>query len=99
MIHVEQLPPLKAKPVYGFLKRLFDLVISLLALAILLIPLAIIALTIVLDSPGKPIYSQVRLGLDQKPFKIYNFRSMYADAEQIIREALFLRTHMYTIHI
>ncbi len=81
-IYVDELPPMTKKPVYEFLKRLFDVVFSLLALAVLLIPMAVIALVIVLDSPGKPIYAQVRLGLNQKPFRIYKFRSMYSDAEE-----------------
>lgn len=81
-IYVDELPPLEPKPVYGFIKRLFDIFFSFLALAVLLIPMAVIALMIVLDSPGNPIYAQVRLGLNQKPFKIYKFRSMHQDAEE-----------------
>lgn len=81
-IYVDELPPMEPKPVYDFLKRLFDVVFSLLALVVLLIPMTVIALTIVLDSPGKPIYAQVRLGQNQKPFRIYKFRSMYLDAEE-----------------
>ena len=69
------------KPGYRFLKRLFDLVVSFLALVILAIPMVFIALVIVLDSPGNPIYSQVRLGLGQKPFMLYKFRTMNVDAE------------------
>ena len=81
-IYVDELPPLEFKPVYGFLKRMFDIVFSFLALVVLLIPMAVIALAIVLDSPGKPIYAQTRLGLNQKPFKIYKFRSMVKNAEE-----------------
>lgn len=81
-IYVDELPPVERKPLYGFLKRLFDIVFSFLALIVLLIPMAVITLVIVLDSPGKPIYAQIRLGLNQKPFKIYKFRSMYQDAEE-----------------
>lgn len=81
-IYVDELPQLKSKPSYEFLKRLFDIVISFLALIVLLIPMAVIALVIILDSPGKPIYAQTRLGLNQKPFQIYKFRSMNLDAEE-----------------
>lgn len=81
MIYVERLPGLKEKPVYSILKRLFDLVVSFLALVILLIPMGVAALIIVLDSPGNPIYSQQRLGQNQKPFMLYKFRSMHVDAE------------------
>lgn len=81
-IYVDELPPVKPRFVYGFLKRMFDIVFSFLALVVLLIPMAVIALAIVLDSPGKPIYAQTRLGLKQKPFKIYKFRSMVKNAEE-----------------
>ena len=81
-IYVDELPPLESKPIYSFLKRLFDVVFSFLAMVVLLIPMAVIALAIVLDSPGKPIYAQTRLGLNQKPFQIYKFRSMVKNAEE-----------------
>lgn len=80
-IYVEQLPALRSKPVYEVLKRIFDICISFLALVILMIPMAILSLVIMIDSPGSPIYSQVRLGRGEKPFKIYKFRSMRTDAE------------------
>lgn len=81
-IYVDELPPIEPKFVYGFFKRLFDVFFSFLAMVVLLIPMAVIALAIVLDSPGKPIYAQTRLGLKQKPFQIYKFRSMYQGAEE-----------------
>lgn len=81
MIYAGRLPELKDKPVYDFLKRLFDLLISFMMLVILTIPMALIALIIVLDSSGNPVYSQVRLGLGERPFKIYKFRTMIQDAE------------------
>lgn len=81
-IYVDELPPMEPKPVYSAVKRLFDIAFSFLALIILLIPMAVLALVIMLNSPGNPIYAQIRLGLNQKPFKIYKFRSMYLDAEE-----------------
>ena len=81
-IYVEQLPALRSQPVYEALKRGFDICASFLALVILLIPMAIISLVVVIDSPGSPIYSQVRLGKGEKPFRIYKFRSMRIDAEE-----------------
>ena len=41
----------------------------------------IIALVIMIDSPGSPIYIQERLGKNGKPFRMYKFRSMRLDAE------------------
>ncbi|MCR4667364.1 MAG: TIGR03013 family PEP-CTERM/XrtA system glycosyltransferase [Desulfovibrio sp.] len=64
------------------LKRALDVIISLL----LLIPTAPImiltAIIIRLESPGPVIYSQKRVGLYEKEFTVYKFRSMCADAEK-----------------
>lgn len=69
------------KPMYSFVKRLFDIVCSLIAIIICLIPMLIIALVIVCDSKGPAIYKQERLGKNGKPFSLYKFRSMHIDAE------------------
>ncbi len=37
---------------------------------------------ICIDSPGKPIYSQIRVGKNGRRFKMYKFRSMYQDTDQ-----------------
>lgn len=59
-----------------------DIVISILAI-IALIPLYIFtALGVKLSSKGPILYSQARVGLRGKPFKMHKFRSMYADAEK-----------------
>lgn len=63
-------------------KRIFDLVVSLLALLVLLLPMAIVALLIRVESPGPVIYKQERLGKNGKPFMMYKFRSMRNDAEK-----------------
>lgn len=77
------------KPFYEFIKRTFDIVASFLGLCILLVPLCILALIIVIDSPGAaPIYSQVRVGKNGKTFKFYKFRSMVPNAEQMLEELL-----------
>ncbi len=72
----------KRKPVYSFIKRLFDIVFSIISLAVLLIPMIVISVVIRLDSKGKTIFSQERLGKDGKPFIMYKFRTMCQDAEQ-----------------
>lgn len=77
------------KPLYEFIKRTFDIIASFLGLCILLVPLCILALIIVIDSPGAaPIYSQVRVGKNGKTFKFYKFRSMVPNAEQMLEELL-----------
>ncbi len=79
--YVEELGELDAKPVYSFFKRFFDIVLSLFALIVLLIPMLIIAVIVKLTSPGSVLYKQERLGKDGVSFEIIKFRSMYAAAE------------------
>lgn len=57
-------------------KRLFDLLLSSLGLAVLALPLALVALAIKLDSPGPVFYRQVRVGLRGREFRIHKFRTM-----------------------
>ena len=72
----------KRKPVYSFVKRAFDVVVSMTAGVLLLIPMGIIALMIRLDSEGSALFKQERLGKNGKPFYMYKFRSMRIDAEK-----------------
>lgn len=64
------------------LKRSFDIIFSLTALIVLSPVLLIIAIITILSSKGPIIYKQERIGYNQKPFIIYKFRSMFADAEK-----------------
>ena len=66
----------------GIVKRLIDIVFSLVALILLSPLLLAIAIAIRLTSPGKAIFRQERVGRAGKRFKIYKFRSMRADAEE-----------------
>ncbi|NLT93946.1 MAG: sugar transferase [Clostridia bacterium] len=67
-----------------FSKRIFDIVISGLALIILSPLMLLIAVLIKIDSPGGPvIFKQKRVGLNGKVFTLYKFRSMVPEAEQL----------------
>jgi exopolysaccharide biosynthesis polyprenyl glycosylphosphotransferase len=63
------------------IKRLFDIVFSIINLIVLSPVMLLIAIRIKLDSSGSIIYAQERIGLKGKSFTIYKFRSMVADAE------------------
>lgn len=78
---VEQLNEVPSKPVYRFFKRLFDIVISSLALVLLALPMLVIAIIIKSTSRGTVFYHQDRLGLNGRPFRITKFRTMHMDAE------------------
>jgi lipopolysaccharide/colanic/teichoic acid biosynthesis glycosyltransferase len=68
---------------YFFIKRLLDILISILALLILSPLLILISLGIIMSS-GTPIfYFQERVGKDWKKFKIVKFRTMVNNADQI----------------
>ena len=74
-------PRIQERWSYLLVKRLFDFFFALIGLIVLAIPMAIIALIIVFDSPGGAIFKQERLGKGGKPFVIYKFRTMNHDAE------------------
>jgi len=57
-------------------KRLFDMVLGLMAAAILLVPLAVVAVLVRLTSPGPALYWSDRVGRHNKIFKMPKFRSM-----------------------
>ena len=67
---------------YLLVKRLFDVAASLIGGAVLLLPMAMVALLIWIESPGPVIYKQERLGKDGVSFMMYKFRSMYLDSEK-----------------
>ena len=74
---------------YWFLRRLQDVVLALLALIVLWPFMLIVALVVVIDSPGAgPIFSQTRIGRDGKPFTFYKFRSMKPNAEEELDQLL-----------
>lgn len=64
-----------------FLKRPFDLLLSLIALLILSPVFLVIALIIKKTSPGPVFFKQERLGVNERPFVILKFRSMRSDSE------------------
>jgi len=66
-----------------FIKRVFDVVFSIIGVVITLPLMAIIALIIKLTSPGPVIYKQTRITENGKKFKVYKFRTMYNDAEKM----------------
>lgn len=79
--YIEDLGKIKTKLFYSIVKRLFDFFCSLIAIAILLIPMIIVGILVKCTSKGPILYKQERLGKNGKPFKLVKFRSMRVDAE------------------
>ena len=91
----EQLPPemrteevrkyydiLKKKNVSLFFKRVFDFVVSVIALVVLSPVYLILAIAIKLDSPGPVFYRQERVTQYGKRFRIHKFRTMVQNADK-----------------
>lgn len=79
----EYCSPAEEKRAYEFFKRAADILLSFIASLILLIPCAVIALLIFAEDGGPVIYSHKRIGMGGKPIKVYKFRSMKRDADNM----------------
>ena len=76
---------LRESPHFGLnvlVKRVVDVVVSLLALVLLAPLMLAIAAVVKLTSPGPIFYRQERCGLNGRPFHMLKFRSMHCDAER-----------------
>lgn len=69
-------------PWQGFFKQIIDFVGAAVLLALLALPMLLIALAIRISSPGPVLFRQKRAGLNGRPFIMLKFRSMVTDAEQ-----------------
>lgn len=76
------------KVIYIFLKRIIDLVCSLIGIIALSPVFLIVGIIIKLDSKGSAIFSQKRVGKGGKEFKMYKFRSMVVNAEELKEKLL-----------
>lgn len=71
-------------------KRFLDIIASVLLLLVVGPVLVAVALAVKLSSPGPVLFTQERLGKGGRRFHIYKFRTMYQDAEKILRSDLAL---------
>jgi sugar transferase (PEP-CTERM system associated) len=69
------------RPAQQFFRRVLSFVVSFVALAICLPVLPFIMLAVRLSSPGPIFFRQTRVGQSGRPYTIYKFRTMRADAE------------------
>lgn len=75
--------------IYRVIKRVFDFVASFIGLILLSPVFLIVAIAIKVEDPHGPVfYSQVRLGQDQRPFKMFKFRSMVVNADKMLKRLL-----------
>ena len=78
----------KSKPVYDAVKRVFDLVMAVLALVLLSPLFLVIAILIKKEDKGPVFYSQIRLTKGGREFRMYKFRSMYVGADKKLDELM-----------
>lgn len=70
------------------IKRAIDILFCILLLPVV-VPLGLLlALLIRLDSPGAPIYRQMRIGRNGRMLRVYKFRTMVSDADALLKEWL-----------
>lgn len=86
-------PTLEKKPIYEILKRLFDIVMSALALIVLLPVFLVVAIAIKLEDGGNVFYVSTRLTRGGKAFRMYKFRSMCLNADTML-DALMSRNEV-----
>jgi len=68
--------------IFLFAKRIFDICASIIGI-VLLSPLTLfICILVKTGSKGSAVFSQTRIGLNGKPFKMFKFRTMYSDAKK-----------------
>ena len=77
-----------ASPVNRIVKRCFDLILGLIAMICLSPLLAAIAVAIRLDSPGPVLFAHDRIGQNGRRFRCYKFRSMAANAQELLSQLL-----------
>ena len=70
------------------MKRIFDIIVSCLALIVCIIPMLIIAIIIKCTSEGPIFFIQKRIGKDERFFMIYKFRTMHIDTPNVSTENL-----------
>ena len=80
-IVIDKKEKIENKKMQFFLKRVFDMILSIIGILLLSPIYLIIAIAIKLDSKGPVLFKQVRVGKDRKNFTIYKFRTMVISAE------------------
>jgi undecaprenyl-phosphate galactose phosphotransferase len=75
-------------PYNRFIKRTFDLAVSILFMPVLIPFICMLGLLIKLDSPGPVFYRHKRVGRNRKAFGVYKFRSMFRDSRERLEKIL-----------
>lgn len=82
---MESKSEISEKTAYNIIKRFLDIFISVIGLIVLLPIFLILGIIIRIDSPGPILFAHRRIGKNGKEIKILKFRTMYRDAEEMIK--------------
>ena len=80
-----------------FFKRLLDIILSFIALLILAVPMLIFVLIIKHEDKGSIFFTQERIGIKKKHFKIYKFRSMKSSTPRDVPTHLLENPEQYIL--
>ncbi|WP_315112809.1 sugar transferase [Clostridium intestinale] len=78
----------KYNTMYSLTKRVIDVLASMIGIILLSPIFFVVAVLIKIDSKGSAIFSQTRVGKNGKEFKMYKFRSMVVNAEELKKKLL-----------
>ena len=81
-IKIDAIKDIKNKRLQFFIKRLCDILLSLIGIVILMIVYIVVIVAIKKDSKGPAVFKQIRVGRNGKSFTIYKFRTMVVNAEE-----------------
>jgi Undecaprenyl-phosphate galactose phosphotransferase WbaP len=73
---------------FQLIKRVINILVTILSIPIVLPLFLLFGILIRLDSPGKILYAQTRLGYEGKPFKMLKFRTMVNNADAVLEDHL-----------
>ena len=68
--------PARTQTVYAFVKRSFDIICSLLLIVLLMPVLLVVAVISAVDTKSNPLFIQTRMGRNNRPFRMIEFRTM-----------------------
>lgn len=75
----------KKQPIYEAVKRIFDILFSIICIVLTSPIMLVVAIVIKAEDGGPAIYTQIRQGKNGKSFKLYKYRSMVVDADDLKR--------------
>lgn len=84
---------------YRHVKRFFDVFLAGAGILVLLLPMLVIAAAIYLDDPGEVLFSQYRVGLKGKRFKLFKFRTMRKDTPKYMATAELQESDCYVTRV